>query len=207
MSNQQPTNCPNRSQAGFTLIELAIAVAVVVIGVMGLFALISAGLNSSAQAVADTQSALFVDNVYHGIRAASTSAAEQGKVGVVVEWRRFWKEFDNGTRTLPVAVPSLWEGKDNPRGPSTPLEIVGDGSLQAIEFVNIPLHDSRINDSLNHALRYRIDVEFDGSIDPVSSLDNLRVSVTMHVWPGAFGDAKDEDALFFYSEFDNPGDL
>jgi len=31
--------------------------------------------------------------------------------------------------------------------------------------------------------------------------------VTLKVWEGEFGSSAEEDALIFYSEFDNPGDL
>ena len=100
--------------AGFTLVELAIAVAVVFTGVLALFALITAGLESSAKAVADTQGALFADDVFNRLGAENQKAAEAGVVppnnpnSGTVMWRKFWTDFATRATNITVAAWPVW---------------------------------------------------------------------------------------------------
>ena len=197
--------------------EVAIAVAVVLIGVLALFALITAGLDASAKSVADTQAALFADNVFNGLAAASQAAAEKGVVGVLgtgpVVWRQFWNTFSksSSSRTtndaLSVAAPVTWTGpttdklliwgSDNVRDP-----------IETMRFEVKPQRSALAAGIVNNAFRYQVMITFSSPILPLETLANNRVSVVLKIWDGEFSSAaSDSDALIFYSEFDNPGDL
>jgi len=200
------------SKAGFTLMEVAIAVAVVVVGVMSLFALISGGLDSSARAIADTHSAMFANDVFGSLRAVSLDIAEEGTVGA---WERFWDDFRGGDTNVSVAAPPAWFGTvDTSQRPQRiiPLSVQGDpvGSteIHGIVYRNRPFHDSELTNIVNIALRYRCEVD---SLYPLIGVSQVlwtnRTMVTLKVWEGEFGSDEEEDALVFYSEFDNPGDL
>ena len=151
---KQRTRAGNRSRrAGFTLLEVAIAIAVVVIGVLALFALISAGLNASGKAVADTQAAMFADSVFNGIKAVSLKASDEGKdANGNVAWRVFWQDFKNGDTNISVPGSELWKTE-----PNEPLAIYGNGgrgsrggaysSVHALRFESIPQHDSGEDDA------------------------------------------------------------
>ncbi|MDA1088504.1 MAG: prepilin-type N-terminal cleavage/methylation domain-containing protein [Verrucomicrobia bacterium] len=189
-----------RAQAGFTLIEVALSLVVVLIGVLALFALITSGLDSSAKGVADTHSALFADNVFNGLAAASLAAAEQGVLGGNVQWRVFWDDFTKGNKAVPIAAPTTWVPANLDIRRTSP------GTPNLIKYQIAPTH-SGVAGLVNHALKYSLTVNFSSPITPVKEMANTRVMVTLKVWDGEFSAALDADAIVYYSEFDNPGDL
>lgn len=212
--------------SGFTLVELAIAVAVVFTGVLALFSLITSGLESSSKSVADTQSALFADEIFNRLGAESQTAAEAGIVppnnpaAGTLMWRKFWYDFATGATNLPVAAHVVWQSSliQKPR-PNTksPMVIFGDGGIYTARFATVSMHYSGVSNVVNHAMRYRIDVglganasgsgwyTFSSGTRP-QVLANTNVTVTLRVWDGEFGSDTNEP-LTFYTEFDNPGDL
>ena len=193
---------------GFTLIEVALAMAVVVIGVLALFSLISAGLDASNRAIADTHSATFANDVFGGLRSISLEMAESGVTG---RWENFWIKFQDGDTNLVVAAPDAWysmvayvgSGRKR-RKINLPLSVFGDGEIHTNIFKDIPFHDSKLTNVVNIALRYKCDVNF---LYPSTVLWSNRAEVTLTVWDGEFGSKNLKDAMIYYSEFDNPGDL
>ncbi len=201
--------------SSFTLIEVALAIAVVVIGVLALFSLISTGLDASAKALADTHAAQFADNVFNGLRSRSNAEAEeQVAPGDIVPWREFWLDFAEGREGITLAAQDYWDvGSTDIRASQWavfPFPHFTPTHYQ-LAFSNLNQH-AAMGNIVNHALRYRIEVTSPGvSTWSVSSdwdllsYTNARVQVTMYVWPGEFGSTN--DPLTFYSEFNNPGDL
>jgi len=177
-----------RRRSGFTLVEIALAVAVVGIGAVAAFALLTTGLDSSARAAEETQAAFFADSVLNTLRVCSTQEAQAGN------FKTFWDEVNAGTRKLPVAFPRIWKAKP------APLPFTA-GSLQTITFKNGALKDNVATGIENATLRYRIDVTAADAQAPRR--------VTLHVWPGKGDGAtpKDGDAFVFYSEFASAGTL
>jgi len=175
---------------GFTLIEVALAVTVAGVGVLGLFALISTGLDASAKAVATTQAAFFADASLNALRAEAVQAAQ------ATNWANFWDPFAAGTTTLTVAAPAAWV-------PGPALNVHGDGALYEITFLNNPLHavGSSASKIPTGSLRYKMKV----TKDPTSARHVQRVS--LQVWPGTGNAPKDKDALVFYSEYPDVGNL
>ena len=84
------------STGGFTLIEVALAVLAIGLGLMSIFALFPAGLQNAEDDAIDTRAALFADTVFEGIRgnaAMLTNAAD---------WTSFSTKASNivGLKTL-----------------------------------------------------------------------------------------------------------
>ena len=91
---------------GFTLIEVALALLVIGVGIVGVFGLFPAGLEASRRTVNETQAAIFAEEVFGGFRAAA---------GVVP-----WASFDD--IKVPIACSNLWAstprvGKTSDRTP------------------------------------------------------------------------------------------
>ena len=91
---------------GFTLVEVALALLVIGVGIVGVFGLFPAGLEASRRTVNETQAAIFAEEVFGGFRAAA---------GVVP-----WTEFDK--IEVPIACSNLWAstrrvGKTSDRTP------------------------------------------------------------------------------------------
>ena len=198
---------PKQRCAGFTLMEVALSIAVVAVGVMALFALMSSGLESSAAALADTQSAIFADNVFGGLRAISTDQARSG----VGNWEFFWHDFQTGQTNLVVAMPQIWEKVTDPTNPfrMVPPQVLGNDVQYTLKYQNIPIHAQTTSEVMNHVLRYQLKVESRrvGLFTDAANWDVNVAEVTLKVWGGEFGSWADEDAIIFYTEIDNPGDL
>jgi prepilin-type N-terminal cleavage/methylation domain-containing protein len=175
------------ADTGFTMIEVALAIAVLALGVLALYALLASALDTSTKAKGDTQAAMFADSVFNTLRAQSAIAAEQ-EITVPGSWTNFWNSFSNGVTTLPVAFATDW----------------GDGNM-AIQNGG-PFTESFTNnygigermDIVNHSLRYTIDARLEWAD---------RADVLLRVWDGTFGPTSNKNALVFYSEFRKEGDL
>lgn len=68
------TGCKNRRRAGYSLVEVTLALLVVAIGLTATFALFPEGLRATRAAVNDTEVGLFADYVFSTL--AATAAAE-----------------------------------------------------------------------------------------------------------------------------------
>jgi len=59
-------------QHGFTLIEIALAIMVISVGMLAVFALFPAGMTSNKHAIDDTYGAMFAEEVFNGYRAQAS---------------------------------------------------------------------------------------------------------------------------------------
>lgn len=195
---------------GFTLLEVALAVTVVALGMMAMFGLMSGGLDNSAKAVADTQAAFLAENAFNALRERNVEEARKGPAA----WDSFWTGLTNGTIALTIAAPPGWKGYSSSWVASTakwltyrPLDLRclyvkpgGPYDLHLNKYVNAPLRAGvPTMDIVNCSLRYKLSCKKDKS--------GTRREVTLSVWEGEWGDIKKTDPLVFYSEFTNPGDL
>ncbi len=186
-----------RGQDGFTLMEVALAVAVIAVGIMALFALMSSGLEFSSEAVNDTMAANFADNTFNTLRSRSAEAGLNGT------WDLFWWRFTSplaAFNAIEVAATSTWRSN---------LRVRGNGGIYTNVFVTSSLHGSTLQME-NHSLRYQCRVNFTTprpATPPASPDVNNVARVTLYVWPEQFGRNDRDDALVFYTEFNNPGDL
>lgn len=201
-----------RALTGFTLVEVAIALAVVAIGVLSVFVLVSTGLDSSARALTETESAVFAENVFSGLRAHSVKEAEKG----TGYWEAFWTGFgSNETIAVTVTAYKAWVTPSFPyrQGRSsvtwfTNMAILAN-KVRTNEYVNYSFRNNAPTNLVDHALRYQLDVGFNNKAIPLvaNRFWTNRVELTLKVWPGKFGARSDEDALVYYTEIENPGDL
>lgn len=192
----------HEKKGGFTLIEIAMAIVVVAIGVLAVFSLLSAGLDASSRAIADTQGAMFADNVFNALRAESLSSAKDYNPfppAVTNGWNDFWLAFTGGSDTnITVAAGPAWV-----LGPGY-VQPIKPGSVETLVFKNKTLRGSTINDVQNYALRYRLTVQpASGGWTPTVWTNTAKV--TLEVWAGQYGSTA--NPLVFYSEFYNPGGL
>lgn len=65
----------NRSNAGFTLIEILISLGILVFGVVGILTLFPAGIKSTKKAAEETYAAFIADSVYASLRASASQMA------------------------------------------------------------------------------------------------------------------------------------
>jgi prepilin-type N-terminal cleavage/methylation domain-containing protein len=208
MQTRTDNQMPAGRRGGFTLLEVALAITVVALGMMALFALMSGGLDNSAKAIADTHAALFAQNAFGSIRERNVAAAQAG----TAQWDLFWFDFTNGNTSISVSAPATWTGESTSWIPSTrswlttmrPLDIRcmlkrPPSDLHLNKYINKPLRTGIPNLSIvNASLRYRLGFQ---------SLPNGRKMATLSIWEGEWGDIAKATPLVFYSEFSNPGDL
>lgn len=56
-------------KSGFTLVEIALAMMVISVGLLAVFGLFPAGMSSNKNAIDDTYGAMFAEEVFNGVRA------------------------------------------------------------------------------------------------------------------------------------------
>jgi hypothetical protein len=110
----RPDSPPPR--AGFSLIEITLAILLIGLGVTTLFALFPMGLKQSDDAMADTHVALFTDKVFSGIRAHASTITN-------------WADWSDLNRFRALAVSPV-EIKDSSNMVHT---LHGDNSVRKIE--------------------------------------------------------------------------
>ncbi len=62
----------NRENSGFTLVEIALAIMVISMGMLAVFSLFPAGMHANKHAIDDTYAAMFAEEVFYGYRAQAS---------------------------------------------------------------------------------------------------------------------------------------
>ncbi|MHA1128331.1 MAG: type IV pilus modification PilV family protein [Alphaproteobacteria bacterium] len=172
------------------MIEVALAIVVLAIGILSVFVLFNKGLDRSARAISDTQAAIFADSVLDGLRAASMRAAESGNSNA---WEYFWEDIRDGAAGIPAPVTDAWQG----------LSLITGNGIYTNIYKNYPLHATNVTDIVDHVLRYKLDIRFSAPLGTYPS----KVMTTLWVWTGEFGQTNVQNARIFSSEFKNPDQL
>lgn len=126
------------SSAGFSLVEISLALLVIAIGMLAILGMFPSGLDQNARSISDTHAALFAEEVFSAIRVhAETNWQKIGSADII---------------SLPVAASNNWNSDYD-------LKIWLDNEMAT----NIYRHpgDSNIVD---HAFRYRITLTTNGLI-------------------------------------------
>ncbi|MGI6087692.1 MAG: type IV pilus modification PilV family protein [Kiritimatiellia bacterium] len=92
--NRRPQS---RIRSGFSLVEITLALMVVAIGILSVMSLFPVGLDQNMRSIADTQMALFADDVFQGLRVW----AEDG-----------WTNLDEAI--IPPAAKDAWATNAKP---------------------------------------------------------------------------------------------
>jgi type II secretory pathway pseudopilin PulG len=116
--------------AGFTLIEIALALMVASMGLLVIMGLFVDGLATQQTTVDETQSALFAEEVLHSVRALAPE-----------RW--------NGLSTIMLPAPAgdLWK-------PGEPERVTADGKINTLRYV----YDGE-EDVQDFALRYKLEID------------------------------------------------
>jgi hypothetical protein len=169
------------------MIEAALALIVLSMGVLTVFLLFARGLERAGQTDEEQQVALFADSVLEGLRADAQYAALTNRSA---GWTNFWYRLqtEEGHPDVTVAMPHFWAATN---------------FNAAIRAGYLTTNVFRVDvtngvELVNHALRYRLDVGYSADDD-----QDLRW-VELRVWPGRFGSTSVVPAHVFYTELRPP---
>lgn len=90
----------NRLRAGFSLVEVALALLVAGVGMLSVFALFPAALDMNKRAIDDSQTALYAQEVFNGFRSATVGFSMLDNHHVDCTAPSIWKNAN-----------ALWVGK------------------------------------------------------------------------------------------------
>jgi prepilin-type N-terminal cleavage/methylation domain-containing protein len=158
--------------AGFTLIEVALALLVVAIGMIAVMGLFPQGLEANKRSIDETRVAMFAEDVMSGYRALSRVTA--------------WNNLPS--RQLPAVAVDMWK-KDSNASSEYYLDIVpNDQNIRTNVYALDPTFSWVVSEEIfiDYALRYRLTVETGNR-----SVATLR----LEVWPGQFG-SEDNPTVF-----------
>ena len=164
-----------KKKQGFTLMEIALSLLVLSVGLLALFGLFPAGLQMNKQAIDETQAALFAEEVLNGVRARAA----------ITRWDRIRTAIQ-----LPPPAPDIWHQPQN-------LTIEATGTeWRTLRYEKLGTREvgGTRERYLDYGIRYRLEI-----VD----VDARRKAVRLYVRPGEFG--PEEPEYFFYTELYNHG--
>jgi len=151
---------------GFTLVEIALALLVVAIGVVSIMALFPAGLKSNQRAIEETRVAMFAEDVLGGVKTMIEETP----------WQDVQTELQG--QGLPGVAPDLFVDGGAIKaigGPGkTPFTYEYSGSGVSI---------------VESVVRYNLKIETIGA-------NVNRYGITLRVWPNEFGQSEDGFAFY-----------
>lgn len=161
---------------GFTLVEIALSILVLSVGLLSIFSLFPAGLKLNKEAIDETQAALFAEEVLNGVRAQAISEP--------------WSSIQTAIELPPVAR-DMWEDPDD-----LIIHVTsGTTGYETLRYMaKGPRPMGKGKAYLDYGIRYRLEIV---------NIDERRKSVILKVRPGEFG--PDEPTYVFYTELYNHG--
>lgn len=125
------------ASAGFSLVEISLALLIVAIGMLAILGMFPSGLDQNSRSISDTHAALFAEEVFSSLR---------------VHAEPNWQEIGVTIINLPAAASNNWH-------PDYDLRIW----LNSLMETNIYRHPDNTN-MIDHAFRYRITLTTNGLI-------------------------------------------
>lgn len=92
---RRPALRVRRSASAFTLIETALALFAISLGLLGIFGLARHGLKNSGDAENETRCALLADTVLESLKARNSQLLAEGRP--LDAWQNFWRLFAQNT--------------------------------------------------------------------------------------------------------------
>jgi len=163
-------------KSGFSLVEVCLALAVVGIGLLGVFSLFPAGLQMNKRNTDATVSTMFAEDVFNVMHALIDSDPEQWQLSLA-NW---------ATNEVPITARTMWdneEGEDKVSFSGGTVKYITGTGQNEIEHI---------------ALRYRCQFFEDEYSDDVRW-------ARLAVWNGEFGPLNENNAYVFTTAFYNYG--
>lgn len=148
------------SRNGFTLIEIALALLVASIGLLGVMGLFPAGISQNKLAHDETRAAMFAEEVLNGVRAQAA----------VMRWDQINTGID-----LPPPTPDIWNNPNSLRVRPSP-----GASFTTLKYETAGAMGGSTEAYVDYAVRYNLRI-----ID----MSALSKAVILDVMPGEFGNS------------------
>ena len=163
---------------GFTLVEIALALLVISVGMLALIGIFPTGLQINQRAIEETQAALFAQEVFDAIRA---------------ELQRTPLDQLEGTMMLPVPGGSrVWA---NPNDLELVFTAPNEWLVNVYEKAGVRTVPGQPQTYVDGGIRYRLEL--------LDTNDDNRKGVRLSIRPGQFGPT--EPTYVFYTEIYNHG--
>lgn len=171
------TAAPRRpGRAGFTLVEVSLALLVLSVGVLGAFALFPHGLAESRMASFETQASLFGEMVLRSYRALAVTQS--------------WDALNTARIPVPGVEPGIWTGSEQ-----TPWIEPGNVVRAYVNASKITAAVGGSGEVVDNALRYKLLIE--------DRVPGRVKKLTLYVWPGRFGTTADNEARLYVTAIYN----
>lgn len=180
------------TQAGFSLVETALALLVASIGLTAVVALIPSAMQQGKKSSDETFAAFLADSAFASFRAAADSA----------EADRMWANLKDYIAIPPVTISIPSDGTDVFWKDSIDLSIEADGQIHTQVFTAASTQGKWGGswilpsdwEQYDHGLRHRL---------TLSNISPRLASLAMEIWPGEFGSTA--SPYVYYTEVFNHG--
>ncbi len=166
-------NNPRHAKAGFSLVEITLALLIAAVGLLATYSLFPAGLQMSKRTMDDVRAEEFTDSTFAGFRGLAIQT---------LTTQSAWTSFPGGAKPAQSET-YMWDGD------------VLDG-LRPNADNTIHVNQYKRSNVVYHELQYKL------QIAPLPGHPNIKY-MRVVIWPGAYGSQQEKDANIFYTEIYN----
>lgn len=182
----------DKRRAGFSLIEISLALLVVSIGMLAIAGLFPTSLGMGKRAIDETYASFLADSAFSSYKGAAVY---------------YSTNFSDLVYYTPIAPNTVNDNEDVFWENSESLRLVANGGIRTLNYRATSSNNKWEGGSYilpngwsmdDHALRYRITMTQDNN-------DQRIMKVQMEIWMGEFGSSDSKEAEVFYTEIFNHG--
>jgi hypothetical protein len=169
-----------RLRLGFTLVETALALLVITLGLLGIFGLARHGLKASGEAEQETRCAILADSFFGTLRAKNNELT--AKKLSLDEWWFYWFRFASGSSEVVLHLPYSPD-----IAPNDPAIRIALGTHELDDYLTPPTAQTEIRWNPTYSLTLDlngVDPTSAKSIAEVYERGEIDVKLTIH--PGVF---------------------
>jgi hypothetical protein len=187
------------NRSGFTLVETALALLAISLGLLGIFGLARHGLRSSGEADEETRCTLFAETVIATLQAKNAELHARGTP--LDEWWLYWLRFASGEAQVSLFLPKMPEF--SPDGTEVRIAL---GTHTVSEFLPAPATLTEIMWNPTYALSLDLEGLDEANLAQMrEAYERGQIDVTLEVHPGSLSSGS--ESRTYYSVLNYTGGL
>jgi Tfp pilus assembly protein PilV len=168
-----------RHKTGFTLVETALALLAISLGLLGIFGLARHGLKASGDADEETRCAMLADTIFASLQAKNDELA--AKKSSLYDWWFYWLRFMSGDAQVSIFLPNMVEFSES--GEAIRIAL---GQHTMNEFLAPQTSVSEIKWNPTYNLVLDLDGINEGNLTQMQeAYERGQIDVTLTLHPGA----------------------
>ena len=178
--------------SGFTLVETALALLAISLGLLGIFGLARHGLKASGDATVETRCAILADTVFATLHAKNDELS--AKKTSLYDWWFYWFRFMSGDAQTAIYLPKMVEFTETFEKEGIRIAM---GRHTISEYLSASTSDTEIKWNPVYTLRLDCDGLDESNLSQLQEIyDRGQINVTLTIHPGALLSGAEERTYY-----------